>query len=162
MALHSALDSRRKQAFCQRGAILQFSFPWSGFEVDFGSQALWAQAQAALGRDTGDPTAGDEVTAALLELYTVLFRAALTDPASGQVLLRCSLASSAHGTRQSADQRPGHSAGPLHLDCHNGIRPRRLLLSLHLFLSVAEQPVGMHGLSRKYRTWSSLCALISP
>ena len=45
-------------------------------------------AQAALGRDTGDPTAGDEVTAALLELYSVLFHAALTDPASGQALLR--------------------------------------------------------------------------
>ena len=47
--------------------------------------------QAALGRDTGDPTAGDEVTAALLELYSVLFHAALTDQASGQALLRCVL-----------------------------------------------------------------------
>jgi hypothetical protein len=44
--------------------------------------------QAALGRDTGDPTAGDEVTAALLDLYTVLFRSALHDAATGQILLR--------------------------------------------------------------------------
>ena len=45
-------------------------------------------AQAALGRDTGDPTAGDEVTAALLDLYTILFQSALHDAAAGQILLR--------------------------------------------------------------------------